>query len=142
MTDLRPDQGSRTPAAFASLLPRLFRGGLAFIGVETILSNLTDLQAVKRPDSLPHSVAELVAHVNWWNLWMLDVIEAEYVVPYPKRASLTWPTVRASQWPGVKKEFYDVLARIDTHTMRPDLVSPINHSETTYELLVDFALHT
>ncbi|GGJ64375.1 DinB family protein [Deinococcus aquiradiocola] len=128
--------------AFARLLPRLYRGGQAFVGVEASLSDLTPDQAARRPDGLPHSVADLLAHVNWWLGWMLEVIEAGEAAPYPAHASITWPETTAADWERLKGDFYMLLGRVDTHTSRPDLQNPVNHDETLGELLADFALHT
>ncbi|WP_019585734.1 DinB family protein [Deinococcus apachensis] len=142
MTDTQADRNERAQLAFARLLPKLFRGGQAFVGVEAALSGLDAAVAVRRPEGLPHSVAELVAHVNWWNRWMLDVIEGGQAMPYPKHAADTWSAVGEADWGRVKAEFYELLARVDTHTARPDLANPVNHDETIGELLADFALHT
>ncbi len=128
--------------AFARLLPKLFRGGQAYVGVEASLSGLDEQTANQKPDMLPHSVAALVAHINWWNRWMLDVIETGQAMPYPKHAIDTWPTTQAGDWAKIRNDFYELLARIDTHAARPDLASPVNHEETIGELLADFALHT
>lgn len=140
MTD--PDRNERAQLALARLLPKLFRGGQAFVGVEASLSGLEGEQAVTRPAGLPHSVAELTAHVNWWNRWMLDIIEMGEAQPYPRSAADTWPAVQAADWGQVRHEFYELLARVDTHAARPDLANPVNHDETIGELLADFALHT
>ena len=128
--------------AFARLLPRLYRGGQAYVGVEASLSDLSAEQAATRPAGLPHSVAELLTHVNWWLAWMLEVVETGAAAPYPAHAADTWPAATAADWEHLKSEFYRLLARVDTHTSRPDLQSPVNHDETLGELLADFALHT
>lgn len=133
---------SSSQLAFARLLPRLYRGGQAYVGVEASLSDLSSAQAATRPEGLPHSVANLLAHVNWWLVWMLEVIETGAAAPYPAHAAVTWPEVGADDWERLKQEFYMLLARVDTHTSRPDLQSPVNHDETLGELLADFALHT
>lgn len=140
MTDL--DRNERAQLAFARLLPKLFRGGQAFVGVEASLSGLTDEQALAHTPGLPHSVAQLVAHVNWWNRWMLEIIEMGAAQPYPKHAADTWPDVPAGDWARVRSDFYELLARIDPHAARPDLANPVNHEETIGELLADMALHT
>lgn len=127
---------------FSRLLPKLFRGGQAFVGVESALSDLTAELAVQKAENLPHSAAQILAHINWWNRWMLDVIEAGCAIAYPANAAQTWPVVTASDWPRLKNEFYDLLVRIDTHAARPDLASPVNHEETIGEMLADFAMHT
>ncbi len=127
--------------ALARVLPKLFRGGQAYVGVQASLSGLTPEQAAVRPEALPHSAAELLAHVNWWLGWMLDVIEVGNV-PYPEHASITWPAVGAADWERLRGAFYDLLARVDTHTARPDLQNPVNFEETLGELLADFAVHT
>lgn len=137
-----PERARPDPLAFARLLPRLFRGGQAYVGVEAALSDLSAEQATTRPAGLPHSVAEIVAHVNWWNRWMLDIIEMGQPLPYPPRAADTWPAAEAGDWSRIKSEFYELLARIDPHAARPDLANPVNHEETLGELLADFALHT
>lgn len=128
--------------AFARLLPRLYRGGQAYVGVEASLSGISPGQATTRPDGLEHSVADLLAHVNWWLAWMLEVIETGRAAPYPAHAADTWPATAETDWERLKSEFYQLLARVDTHTSRPDLASPVNHDETLGELLADFALHT
>ena len=135
-------RSSSTQLAFARLLPRLYRGGQAYVGVEASLSDLSAELAATRPDGLPHSVADLLAHTNWWLAWMLEVTETGQAAPYPEHASVTWPVTTAADWERLKAEFYMLLARVDTHTSRPDLASPVNHDETLGELLADFALHT
>jgi uncharacterized damage-inducible protein DinB len=129
-------------ASLARLLPRLYRGGQAYVGVEATLSGLSGEQAVTVPAKLTHSVARLLAHINWWNAWMLDVIETGAPVPYPPHAADTWPNVQAGDWDRLKAEFYELLTRTDTHAARPDLRNPVNHEETIGGLLADFALHT
>ena len=54
-------RSSSTQLAFARLLPRLYRGGQAYVGVEASLSDLSAELAATRPDGLPHSVADLLA---------------------------------------------------------------------------------
>ena len=133
---------SSDQSIFVRLLPRLFRGGQAYVGVEATLSDLSAEQATTTPANLPHSVAGLLAHVNWWNAWMLEVIESGAPAPYPAHAADTWPTVAAPDWDRQRAQFYTLVARIDTHAARPDLTSPVNHQESIGELLADFALHT
>ncbi|MFC4425724.1 DinB family protein [Deinococcus navajonensis] len=142
MTDSSTDRNERAQLAFARLLPKLFRGGQAFVGVEASLSGLSGTQAATRPTGLPHSVAELVAHINWWNRWMLDIIETGQATPYPRHADETWPEVTEDDWGRIRNDFYELLARIDPHAARPDLASPVNHDETIGELLADMALHS
>lgn len=132
----------RSQLAFARLLPKLFRGGQAFVGVDAALSGLSPDLACRVPEGLPHSVAGLVAHINWWNRWMLDIIETGQAMPYPPHAADTWPQVQESEWQQIRNEFYELLARTDPHAARPDLASPVNHDETIGELLADMALHT
>ncbi|AIZ45005.1 metal-dependent hydrolase [Deinococcus radiopugnans] len=136
------DRSQRAQLALARLLPKLFRGGQAFVGVEASLSGLDAQTATRVPDRLPHSVLDLLAHINWWNRWMLDTIEMGQAQPYPAHAADTWPTHGEDDWGRIKNEFYELLARIDAHAARPDLANPVNHEETIGELLADFALHT
>ncbi|RTR25555.1 DinB family protein [Deinococcus radiophilus] len=141
--DPAPDERAQASTlAFARLLPKLFRGGQAFLSVEAVISDLSAEQATQRPDALPHSAAQLLDHVNWWNRWMLDILESGQAQEYPEHASDTWREVGPEDWSGIKTDFYDLLARIDAHAARPDLASPVNHDETVGELLADFALHT
>ncbi len=141
MTQADPRAQAST-LAFARLLPKLFRGGQAFLSVEEIISDISPEQAAQQPERLPHSVASLLDHVNWWNRWMLDILESGEAKPYPEHAADTWREVPAGEWNAVKTEFYDLLARIDAHAARPDLSNPVNFEETVGELLADFALHT
>lgn len=83
------DRSQRAQLALARLLPKLFRGGQAFVGVEASLSGLDAQTATRVPDRLPHSVLDLLAHINWWNRWMLDTIEMGQAQPYPAHAADT-----------------------------------------------------
>lgn len=110
------------------------------MAAENILSGLSEEQAGRHPEHLPHSVSELLAHINYWLEWMLEVIESGAARPYPKSAAQSWPAPRG--WQEEREHFYRLLARIDAHAARPDLSEAVNFEETTFELLTDFALHT
>ena len=86
-------------------LHSLLRGAHSFLAPTATLAGLPpDLASLKPVDS-PHSVAEIVAHMAFWQQWFLDRCDG-LPIPPPAHARLGWPTVQSGEWS-------DVLARFD-----------------------------
>jgi uncharacterized damage-inducible protein DinB len=82
----------------------------AFVPPARMLGDLADADADARVPLLPHSIAELVAHMVFWQEWFLKRT-AGSAVPVPASASLGWRAVAAGEWPAVRAQFLDGLAR-------------------------------
>ena len=69
----------------------LFHGGNANVSWERALDGLSAQQASTVPAGLPHSVAEIVAHVQFWQRYLLGVLRGE---------DPGWVESAAESWPG------------------------------------------
>jgi uncharacterized damage-inducible protein DinB len=80
---------------------------------EPALSDLSPAQAVERLPRAPHSIAEIVAHMSFWQSWFLARCEGRHEPPIAS-ASLGWPGVEATDWPPVRDRFLAGLQRAVT----------------------------
>jgi len=70
--------------------------------------------ASQRPSGLPHSVFELVWHMNFWMRHELQKISG-VPLPYPEHAAVGWPTRPAAEpeeWRRTQDEFRESIARL------------------------------
>lgn len=86
------------------LLRALLEGFGAFTSPRRLLLDLSPQQATARPAGLPHSPAEVVAHLNFWLEWVLEVIAGEPPRPVPHAAE-GWPEVRPEGWEALRDRF-------------------------------------
>jgi uncharacterized damage-inducible protein DinB len=75
----------------------LLRGAHAYLTPIAALAGLTAHYANQRPSSGAHSIAEIVAHMAFWQDWFLDRCDG-LDVPMPAQAALGWPPVRDWEW--------------------------------------------
>src|SRR5687768_187193 len=69
-----------------------------------IVSDLKDRHALTRVEGAPHSVAEIVAHLSFWQDWFLKRCRGE-AEPMVTQAALGWPVVGAGEWDDVRERF-------------------------------------
>ena len=69
-----------------------------------MLEDLSGSNAVRTPLSHMHSVAGLVAHMDFWQRWFLQRC-AGVAVPMATRAADGWPDVTAEGWPALLARF-------------------------------------
>jgi uncharacterized damage-inducible protein DinB len=93
--------------SFTTTSPKAIEGLIeawsSFTPASRALDGLTSEQAVTKLEGWPYSVAEVVAHMLFWQLHDLATIEtgAEPDVP----AGADWPAVTKGDWPRLKDEF-------------------------------------
>jgi uncharacterized damage-inducible protein DinB len=85
-------------------LKSLLRGAHAFLSPTVALGGLSAADAASRPANLPHSIAEIVAHMAFWQEWFLDRCDGK-AVPSPASAGLGWPNVDDEVWDAVCGRF-------------------------------------
>ncbi|GGJ22324.1 DinB family protein [Deinococcus roseus] len=95
----------------------------SYMGAAALLDGLTPEQATTRPESLPHSVAEVVAHAHFWLEWVLNVARGGEPVPTP-HAAVGWPAVEAEGWETLKAAFLQNLEASQTFSQQ-DLDRPL-----------------
>ena len=74
------------------------------------LEGLSPEDAVRSPAEGLHSVAVLLAHMEFWQAWFLDRCEGT-ASPVVAAAALGWPAVSADGWPSLVARFAAGLAR-------------------------------
>lgn len=82
----------------------LLRGAHAYLPADAALAGLTAADAALRPPHADHSIAEIVAHMAFWQEWFLDRCDGRQVLA-PARAELGWPAVNGMTWEAVSDRF-------------------------------------
>lgn len=72
------------------------------------LENLTPDAAERRIDGANHSVAELVAHMDFWQRWFSARCEGQ-ALPMAAAAADGWPVVTPGSWPAIERGFLEGL---------------------------------
>jgi uncharacterized damage-inducible protein DinB len=80
-----------------SLLIGLLSGEGDFRGPAAVLDGLTAEQALAKPYSLPHSIAEIVAHMCYWQEWFNSCAVAGFT-GIAEHAAVGWPAVSSGGW--------------------------------------------
>src|SRR4029077_18703016 len=78
--------------------------------------------AGKTIESFPHSIWQLVGHMNFWMDYEIQRI-AGVAPPYPDHASLSWPTdttpASEKHWSDAKTTFNALLQKLSTLAQSP-----------------------
>lgn len=110
---------------FTSASPKAIEGLIeewsSFTPASRALDGLEPEQAVTRLDGWPYSIAEVVAHMLYWQLKDFETIESgeEAVVA---TAEESWPEVTPEDWPRVKEEFLASLERSREMARDPEML--------------------
>ena len=83
---------------------------LAYMPPGRALEGLTPENAERRPPGAEHSVAEIVAHLTFWQEWFLRRCRAS-PDPMPTTAATGWPAVVPGTWPQIQTLFMESLER-------------------------------
>lgn len=88
----------------------LLDGSHEFTEPARVLSDLKAADTVTVPPGSPHSIAQILAHMHFWQQFMLGLTRQDSPI-YPKTEDEGWPTVTAEQWFELRSNF---LAGLDT----------------------------
>ncbi|MBN1934903.1 MAG: DinB family protein [Anaerolineae bacterium] len=88
----------------AALISLLEAGGGAFMGYARALSGLSDVQARVLIEGSPHSAADILGHLNFWQAWALDKIAGK-TIPVPEHAEGGWPKIGEGEWENLVETF-------------------------------------
>jgi uncharacterized damage-inducible protein DinB len=91
-------------------LHSLFQGAHAFIAVPAALADLPDALAEEKPNGAVHSIAEIVAHMRFWQQWFLGRCDG-VATPIPTPAAMGWPSVSRGEWESIRTGFESDFAR-------------------------------
>lgn len=113
---------------------------LDFLSPPSILEGLTAEQAETRPPGVPHSIAELVAHMTHWQEWFLQRT-AGTPVPAAAHAAEGWPRVDPGSWPDWRQRFLSSLERAAQLTPDGPLQPPIEVPLLAHFAMPDVIVH-
>ena len=122
----------------------LLLGHADFASPEQILGNLDAQLAVHRLPNAPHSIAEIVGHMQNNMLYNLDLIEERKTLQRPD-----WPQVEEWDWSALVREFLKVLDTLLLYARNPETLELVVFPATTtepgwtvgYKLTVHVAKH-
>jgi uncharacterized damage-inducible protein DinB len=87
-----------------NLLTNVLSGEGVFLGPAAILDGLTADQAHARPHGLPHSIAEIVAHICYWQEWFNSCASAGFT-GIAEHSVDGWPAVPSDGWNALRTRF-------------------------------------
>jgi uncharacterized damage-inducible protein DinB len=90
------------------LLTSLLSGDTDFLGPSAVLDDLTAEQALTRPHGLPHSIAEIVAHMCYWQEWF-NGCATEGFTGIAEHAAAGWPAVSSDSWNAVRTRYLSAI---------------------------------
>ena len=87
-----------------NLLASVLSGEGVHLGPGAVLDGLTAEQAHAKPHGLPHSIAEIVAHICYWQEWFNDCAIVGFT-GIAQHAVDGWPAVPADGWDALRTRF-------------------------------------
>ncbi len=121
---------------------------LPFLGPRLTLDGMTADLADRRLDGAPHTIAETVAHMAFWQEWFAGRCQGP-AIPMPQSASAGWVTPAPGSWDPLRERFLHGLERLATLAATDDqdrrLAPPIEFPPlagiTVGEVIVHVATH-
>ncbi|HTT33353.1 MAG TPA: DinB family protein [Methylomirabilota bacterium] len=99
--------------------------------------------AGKRPEGVPHSLFQLLNHLNYWQNWVVEWLEGKKP-PLPKHASGSWPGSESpesrKEWDSAVENFSKGLAALDKASRSADLFTD-GGRKSRLEMLQTIASH-
>ena len=78
------------------------------------LAGLSSTDAARRVGGVPHSIAEIVAHMAFWQNWFCRRLDGVHE-PMVSSAALGWPEPTPGGWNDLKSHFLVGLERVAMH---------------------------
>jgi uncharacterized damage-inducible protein DinB len=130
-------------------LHSILRGAHSYLEPSAALAGISTDVAHRKPSHTPHSIAEIVAHMAFWQQWFLDRCDG-LAIPAPERAALGWPAVAGGEWETILARFEAGLRRgVALADDQPRAALPLKpalefdhlRKYTTSDALIHVALH-
>ena len=115
---------------------------VAHIRPEYALDGLTAADAERRLANVPHSIADLVAHMVFWQDWWYSRCQGNNE-PMPASAAIGWPAVTPGSWPDVHAAFragVERLSALDSSADRP-IVPALDFPPLAHYTIGDALVH-
>ena len=89
-----------------NLLTSVLSGEGVHLEPRAILDGLTPDEAHAKPHGLPHSIAEIVAHICYWQEWFNNCAVVGFT-GIPEHAVDGWPAVPPDEWHALRTRYLD-----------------------------------
>lgn len=120
---------------------------IAYLAPERALDGLSTADAERHVTGAPHSVAEIVAHLAFWQDWFYARCLGQ-PMPMISSAAAGWPSVPADSWSVVRSRFVGRLQQLSalaegdvTKPVTPSIEFPPLANYTIGDALVHVATH-
>lgn len=90
------------PSPAKSFIQAVLTGAGGFTPPDKTLHDLSAEDANFRLPASPHTIAEIIAHLNYWQTWTLNVVQGEPRL-LPEHAADGWPAPQ--DWTALKQNF-------------------------------------
>lgn len=117
-----------------------------FIPPGRALEGLAPEDAERRTPGAPHSIAEVVAHMAFWQEWFGRRVQG-IGDPMASHAAEGWPDVAPGTWPALMEGFLSGIERLSTsevnggRPLEPPFEYPPLARYTVHDALVHVAMH-
>ena len=114
-----------------------------------LLGDIDERLATSRVEGVKHSIAEIVAHLNFWQRWFLKRVKGE-AEPMATSAAVGWPPVEAGSWEALREEFIAGMQQVADYaddreflraSVTPAIEFPPLADYTHQDALIHVALH-
>jgi uncharacterized damage-inducible protein DinB len=114
-----------------------------------LLGDISEPDAMRRVSDNLHSIAEIVAHIEFWQDWFLQRCRGD-AAPMAQTAAVGWPAVSKDDWPALRDRFIAGLnAAADLGNDPARLLQPVSPalefpplaSYTVGDVLIHLATH-
>ena len=90
------------------LLASILNGEGTYLGPSAVLDGLSEEHVHAKPHGLPHSIAEIVAHMCYWQEWFNACAETGFT-GVPEHAPEGWPDPSNSSWAALRERYLRVI---------------------------------
>jgi uncharacterized damage-inducible protein DinB len=117
-----------------------------FMTPGAIVDAIDESDAERRVPGAPHSIAEVVAHMIFWQEWFAARAQG-HGGPMAARAAHGWPAVSPGSWPDLRARFVSGLDALNTlaaegsRLVEPPIEYPPLATYTVRDVLEHVALH-
>lgn len=121
-------------------LERLLDEGSAFVPPSRAFDGLSAEVACRRVEGAPHTIAEILAHMHFWQRYTRALARGEQP-SVPEHAAEGWPRVDEDDWDALRHAFLDGLSETKRLAREKDLLRLVRGRDTLgYELTLH-AIH-
>jgi uncharacterized damage-inducible protein DinB len=96
---------------------------IAYLAPASAIDGITPEQAEQRVSGANHSIAEILAHMTFWQDWFVQRC-AGVAAPMVRRAADGWPAVAPGSWPEWRQRFLAGMERVAAFDRAGDPITP------------------